>query len=147
MAGSQVNSHKATHHKRAPHDAKRERSRQGNAEETVQLVSTLNTVTGAVAKIEKIDGAGKRREVETEETLKLVGKDNFHEIEAALDEAFEAGISSLFEAEGEDEESAESEEETELRRVLLTSIVGQNVRRRLQRRLVQRLILSQTLKH
>lgn len=57
------------------------------------------------------------------------------------------GIASVFELEGEEEESAESEEETELRRVLLTSIVGRNVRQRLQRRLVQRLILSQMLKH
>lgn len=147
MATSREHPEKTAHHEREHHDAKRERGRHNNAEDTVQLVFTLNTATGAVAKIEKIDAAGKRREVEKDETLKLVGKDNFHEIEAALDEAFEAGISSVFEPDAEEEESAESEEETELRRVLLTGIVGRNVRRRLQRRLVQRLILSQTLQH
>jgi hypothetical protein len=147
VASPQASSHKTTNHEREPHGAKRERGRQGHAEETMQLIFTLNTATGAVAKMEKIDGAGKRREVEKEETLKLVGKDNFHEIEAALDEAFEAGISSIFEAEGEDDESPESEEETEIRRILLTGMVGRNVRQRLQRRLVQRLILSRTLKH
>jgi hypothetical protein len=127
--------------------AKRERARNGSNAETVQLVFTFHAATGAVAKIEKIDAAGKRREIEKDETLKLVGKDNLHEIEAALDEAFEAGISSVFEPEDDEEESAESEEETELRRVLLAGIVGRGVRRRLQRRLIQRLILSQTLRH
>ena len=132
---------------RERHGAKGERGRNGSADETAQLVFTVNTATGAVIKIEKLDAAGKRQEVQKNETLKLVGKDNFHEIESALDEAFEAGIASVFEPEDEEEEVAESEEETELRRVLLVGIVGRNVRRRLQRRLVQRLILSQTLRH
>lgn len=145
MANSHDHPQKTVQHERDHHGAKR--GRNGNTDGTVQLVFTLNAATGAVAKIEKIDEAGKRREIEKNETLKLVGKDNFHEIEAALDEAFEAGISSIFEPEDEEEESLESEEETELRRVLLTGIIGRNVRRRLQRRLVQRLILSQTLKH
>ena len=147
MATSQVHPEKNGSHEREHNGAKRERGRSGAANETAQLIFTLNTATGAVTKIEKIDEAGKRREVQKDETVKLVGKDNFHEIEAALDEAFEAGISSIFQPEEEEEEGVESEEETELRRVLLSGIVGRNVRRRLQRRLVQRLILSQTLRH
>ena len=147
MATSQGHPEKSGPHEREHHGAKRERGRNGTAEDTTQLIFTLNTATGAVIKIEKIDEAGKRREVQKDETLKLVGKDNFHEIEAALDEAFEVGISSVFEPEHEEEEGADSEEEMELRRVLLAGIVGRNVRRRLQRKLVQRLILSQTLRH
>ena len=38
-------------------------------------------------------------------------------------------------------------EEKELRRVLLMQIIGRDVRRRLQRRLVQRFILSRILAH
>ena len=147
MATSQDHPEKTMHHDREHHGAKRERGRHGNAEETKQLILTINTATGAVVKIEKIDEAGKRREIEEDEMLKLVGKDNFREIEAALDEAFEAGISSIFEPHADEEEIAESEEETEFRRVLLAGIIDRGVRRRLQRRLVQRLILAQTLRH
>lgn len=129
------------------HGAKRERARHSSGDETRQLIFTLNAATGEVVRIEKLDPSGTRTEVAKEETIELAGKDNLHEIEAALDEAFEAGISSVLEPSGEDESSEESEEEKELRRVLLMRLIGRNVRRRLQRRLVQRLILSRTLVH
>jgi len=125
------------------HSAKRERA---SDDETKQLIFTLSAATGAIIKIEIVDAAGKRKEVPWEETLALAGKDNLHEIEATLDEAFEAGISSVFEPTDDDGPSDETEEEKELRRVLLMHLIGPNVRRRLQHRLVQRLILSRTLK-
>ncbi len=148
----------ASHEKAAPHEkeqhgAKRERTRHAPGGETEQLIFTLNAATGAVLSIEKIDLDGKRHEVAKEETIALAGKGNLHEIEVALDEAFEAGISSVLEPTSEDqpqdetEEHGETEEETELRRVLLTHIIGRDVRRRLQHRLVQRLLLSRTLAH
>ena len=129
------------------HSAKRERTRHASGDETKQLIFTLNAATDAIVKIEIVDTAGKRKEIPREETVALAGKDNLHEIEAALDEAFEAGISSVFEPTDDDESSDETEEEKELRRVLLMHLIGRNVRRRLQHRLVQRLILSRTLKH
>src|SRR5579872_7445957 len=106
VATSQEHPAKGVHHERERHGAKGERGRNGHADETAQLVFTINTTTGAVIKIEKLDTAGKRQEVQKNETLKLVGKDNFHEIEAALDEAFEAGIASVFEPEDEEEDVA-----------------------------------------
>ena len=129
------------------HGAKRERTRHAAGDETKQLIFTLNAASGAIIKIELVDTAGKRKDIAREETVALAGKDNLHEIEAALDEAFEAGISSVFEPTDDDEPSDETEEEKELRRVLLMHLIGRNVRRRLQHRLVQRLILSRTLKH
>ena len=126
------------------HSAKRERA---SDDETKQLIFTLSAATGAIIKIEIVDAAGKRKEVPREETVALAGKDNLREIEATLDEAFEAGISSVFEPTGDDEPGDETEEEKELRRVLLMRLIGRDVRRRLQHRLVQRLILSRTLKH
>lgn len=129
------------------HGAKRERTRHAAGDETKQLIFTLNAATGAIIKIEIVDASGKRKDIPREETVALAGKDNLHEIEAALDEAFEAGISSVFEPTDDDEPSDETEEEKELRRVLLMRLIGRNVRRRLQHRLVQRLILSRTLKH
>ena len=124
------------------HGAKRERTRHASGDETKQLIFTLNAATGAIIRIDIVDTDGKRKEIPREETIALAGKDNLHEIEAALDEAFEAGISSVFEPTDDDEPSDETEEEKELRRVLLMHLIGRNVRRRLQHRLVQRLILS-----
>jgi hypothetical protein len=76
-----------------------------------------------------------------------VDKQNLDEVEAALDEAFEAGICSVLDPGSEDETPEETAEEMELRRTLLKLIIGREVRRRLQRRIVQRLILSRTLTH
>ena len=132
-------------HEREHHGSKREKARPAAGEAIEQLIFTMRVATGAVIKIEKIDPSGKRHEVREKETVALVGKDNVHEIEAALDEAFEAGISSVLEPSSDEEPLEETEEETELRRVLLSRLIGRGIRRRLQRRLVDRLVLSRAL--
>jgi hypothetical protein len=134
-------------HEKEQHGVGRAGKRQASRGETVQLIFTLNEATGAVISIERVDPAWKRHEVQPEETFALAGRGNLREIEAALDEAFEAGISSVLEPSSPEEPQHESEEEAELRRALLASMISQNVRRRLQRRLAQRLALSQTLAH
>lgn len=111
---------------------------------TEQIIFTMRAPTGQVLKAEKIDAGGNRREFSKEEITSLVGKNEVSEIEDALDEAFEAGICSLLHPRSEVEESPETADEVALRRELLTLIVGAGVRRRLQRRIVQRLILSRT---
>jgi hypothetical protein len=148
---------KGAPHEAEPHGQSRRRTRPGAASGaetsgaqtngTEQLIFTLDATTGAVLSIEKVDRDGSRHEVPRDETVALAGKGNLHEIEAALDEAFEAGISSVLEPMGKDEPEDESEEDTELRHLLLMHIIGRNVRRRLQHRLLQRLALSQTLTH
>jgi len=145
MATNREESAKNPTHEREPHGSKREKTRPEAGAETQQLIFTMSAATGAVIKIEKIDPSGKRREVPKEETVALAGKDNLHEIEAALDEAFEAGISSVLEPSSHEEPSDETEEETELRRVLLSHLIDRSIRRRLQRRLADRLVLSRTL--
>jgi len=135
-------------HEKAQHGGKRERTPHDAADQTEQLIFTLNAATGEVIKIEKIDPAGKRSEVPKAEALERAGKENLHEIETALDEAIEAGVCSMFnDNERENEPTNESDEEISLRRVLLTGLVGRDVRRRLHNRLVQRLILARTLEH
>ena len=106
-----------------------------------QIIFTMRTPAGEVIKLEKIDVGGNRRELSKEEIANLVGKNEVSEIEDALDEAFEAGIRSLLDP-IEDEESPETGNEVALRRELLTLIVGAGVRRRLQRRIAERLLLS-----
>jgi hypothetical protein len=106
-----------------------------------QIIFTMRAPAGEVIKLEKIDVGGNRRELSKEEIANLAGENEGSEIEDALDEAFEAGISSLLDP-SEDEESPETGNEVTLRRELLTLIVGAGVRRRLQRRIVGRLLLS-----
>jgi len=110
------------------------------------LIFTLNSDTGEVIKIEKVDAVGNRGEVPKTEALSRAGKENLREIDTALDDAFEAGICGMFnDTARDDEPEDETDEEIALRRVLLTGIVGRDVRRRLQNRLAQRLILARTL--
>jgi hypothetical protein len=114
---------------------------------TEQIIFTIRAPAGEVVKVEKIDAGGNRRDLSKEEITGFVGKSEENEIEEALDEAFEAGISSLLDPRSEVEESPETGEEVALRRELLTLIVGAGARRRLQRRIVQRLILSRAANH
>jgi hypothetical protein len=114
------------------------------ATETEQLIFTLRAASGEVVRIEKIDAAGKRSDVPKDKTAELAGKETMHEIEAALDVAFEAGISSMLDPGNDDDQPEESEsaEEMEIRKLLLGLIIGRAVRRRLRRRIAQRLILA-----
>jgi len=123
---------------------KQEPARFSAGESTEQIIFTMRAPTGEVVKVEKIDARGSRRELSKEEIAGLVDESEKNEIEEALDEAFEAGICSLLDPRSEVEESPETGEEVALRRELLTLIVGAGARRRLQRRIVQRLILSRT---
>jgi hypothetical protein len=126
-------------------DAKTAPPRAAGSTETEQLIFTLRAGTGEVLKIEKIDAAGKRSDVPKDKTAELAGKETMHEIEAALDVALEAGISSMLDPGNDDDEPEEREsaEEMELRKLLLGLIISRAVRRRLRRRIVQRLILAQ----
>jgi len=121
---------------------KHEQVRPATGGGTEQIIFTVRAPTGEVLKVEKIDIGGNRRDLSKEEVAGLVGKSEENEIENTLDEAFEAGIGSLLDPRSEVEESPETEDEVALRRELLTLIVGAGARRRLQRRIAQRLILS-----
>jgi hypothetical protein len=102
----------------------------------------MRAPAGEVVKVEKIDVAGNRHELSKEEIAGLVGTKEVSEIENALDEAFETGICSLLDPSSEVEENPETGDELALRRELLTLVVGAGVRRRLQQRIIQRVILS-----
>lgn len=116
--------------------SKRGSTRPAATEKTEQLIFTLRSTTGEVIRIEKIDSAGKRHEIRESETIKVAGKPDLDEIEAALDEAFEAGIFSVLDPERADETHEETVEEAELWRILLTLIGDRQIRRRLQRRII-----------
>ena len=113
---------------------------EGSEEE--QLVVTIAPM-GKVVRVEKIDKTAKRHELTEEEWTKLVGGDEVEEIEAALEEAFEAGIAAVLGEEYEDDGQYEDDEEKALRRLLIAGLLR---RRSVQHRILQRLSVSRLLR-
>lgn len=146
MASTHENSGKAAFH--AKEHPGRKQGRNHVAETAEQLIFTVDAASGTITKVEKVDTHGKHREIPREETFALTDKDSLREIEITLDEAFEAGITSVLEPDsgGPDLEGS-SPEDNELRHAMLEEIIGPSIRRRLRRRLVRRLILSKALAH
>jgi len=114
----------------------------GGSEEE-QVVVTINAPMGKIVSLEKIDKAGKRQELAQEEWTKLVGDDEIEEIEAVIEEAFEAGVAAVLGEEYEDDEAYEDDEERALRRLL---IVGLLLDRPVQRRILKRLLVGRLLR-
>jgi len=133
-------------------DAHRESERKGVSSfksgpepEIEQLVVTINPAMGGIVRVEKIDKAGKHEELSEEECGKLVGEDEVEEIQAALDEAFEAAVVSVIgeedQAEGEYED--DDDEEKAIRRFLISDLL---IPRAVRRRILHRLLLSRLLR-
>ena len=123
--------------------SRREPSRFGSADETEQLVLTISSATGDILKIEKVDKAGKREELSDERSAELAGDDEIEEIEAGLEEAFEAGLSAAL---GEDDEDVEDDGQA-IERLLIGQLIGRRAGlRALRRRFVHRLLLRRLLR-
>lgn len=120
----------------------------GSTEEIEQLVMTLNAAIGEIVKIEKVDNAGKRQELTEEECAKLAGQDEVEEIEAAIEEAFEAGVAVVLGDEDEEYAEDDDDEENALRQLLIGGLLRRHpVRRRLLHQLLlRRLLLRRLLK-
>jgi hypothetical protein len=115
----------------------------GTTEETEQLVVTINHAMGTIVKVERIDKAGKHQELSEQDCAKLVGNDEVEEIEAALEEAFEAGVNGVLGDEYETDGEYEDDEDKSIRRFLISELlVGRSVRRRI----MHRLLLSRMLR-
>jgi hypothetical protein len=117
-------------------------SRRASADETEQLVLTVSTASGDIVKIERLDNAGKREEVSDAQCAQLAGDDEVEEIEAGLEEAFEAGVAATL---GEDDEDVDDED------VIDRLLIGRLVERRpglrgLRRRFLHRLLLRRLLR-
>ena len=114
---------------------------EGGSEEQ-QVVVTIAPM-GKVVRVEKIDKTANRHELTEDEWTKLVGGDEVEEIEAALEEAFEAGIAAVLGEDYEDDEQYEDDEEKTLRRLLIAGLLR---RRSVQHRIHQRLLVSRLLR-
>jgi hypothetical protein len=113
------------------------------ASEEEQVVVTIDAPTGKIVRVEKIDKAAKRQELTEEEWAKLVGDDEVEEIEAALEETFEAGVAAVLGEEYEDDEAYEDDEGKALRRLLIAGLLR---RRPVHGRILQRILVSRFLR-
>ncbi len=118
--------------------------------ETEQLVVTMKAGSSEIVKVEKVDQAGERQELLEQECVKLAGEDELEEIEIALEAAFEAGVTSVFEEdEQEEEEAEEDEEEGTLRQLLIAELLshrGRSVVNQLRGWFIRRLVLRRLLR-
>jgi hypothetical protein len=110
----------------------------GPEEETKQLVVTIHPATGGIVKVEKID-KGKHEDLSEEECGKLFGEDEVEEIQAALDEAFEAAVVSVIGGDDQAEGEYEDDVEIAIRRYLISDLL---IPRAVRRRILHRLLLS-----
>jgi hypothetical protein len=117
---------------------KKHSPRPGPTEDPEQLVLTLGGSGGEIVKVERMDKAGQRRELSEAEFAELAGGEELDNLEAALEEAFGAGILAVLGEEDEDE----NEEEAALRRLLLAQLLG----RRMVRPVLRRLLLRRALR-
>jgi len=131
-------------------DAHRESERKGVAnfktsseEELEQWLVTINPAMGGIVKVEKMDKSGKHQELSEDEYARLIGEDEVGEIEAALDDAFEAAVVSVIGEENEAEGEYEDDEEKMIRRFLISDLL---IPRAVRRRILHRLLMSRMLR-
>jgi len=115
----------------------------GHGEEMQQLVVTINPAMGGIVKVEKIDKAGNHQELSEQECGKLIGEDEVEEVQAALDEAFEAAVVSVIGHGDQAEEEYEDDEEKAIRRFLISDLL---IPRAVRRRILHRILLSRMLR-
>jgi hypothetical protein len=107
----------------------------------------LDATTGAILKCEIIDAAGMRRELSEEDRAHLAKSKMHGRLEDLLERAFEGGIASVLGASGEHEDPQETEEENDLRRLLLEPLLKQSTVAGLVRRHVIGPAILETLLH
>lgn len=113
-------------------EGRRPKAGPGRAEQPASgelIAFTVDPAAGRVVKIERVDSAGERHELSAEETARLPRGDGKPTLERIVEQAFEAGIDCVLGdgAEGE----RESNEDTELSRALLQSLIERSAAKRL----------------
>jgi hypothetical protein len=113
---------------------------------TEQLLITRSVPAGEIISIETIDLNGQRAAISDEAVRGIVGQDELDELDGALDEAFDSGVTMLFEETDDGDGTGETAEleRTALLRALALALAGRRAIRRLanaRRNLLQKLIL------
>lgn len=109
------------------------------------LVSfTVEAQTGRIVKVESVDPGGARQEL-TEEARAALARDQARAtVEGVVEQAFEAGIDCVLGA--EDEDAPESDEDADLRRMLLRSLIQRSAARLVERDVLRRAIVGSLIR-
>jgi hypothetical protein len=102
---------------------------------------TINAKTGQILKIESVDGSGRRHELSEDETASLEKETGKATLEDVIEQAFEAGIACMIGDGSREDDSPESEENMDLRRLLLQPLIEESP----AKRLMQRDVLSRAI--
>jgi hypothetical protein len=84
---------------------------------------TFDAGTGEVVKIERIDANGVRRDLSESDRTRLAAEKNEGRLGGIIEQAFEAGIACVLGGRADLDDERESEEEAELRRLLLRQLI------------------------
>jgi hypothetical protein len=84
---------------------------------------TIDASTGQITKLEKVDSNGGRRQLSEQEKAGLQASKSRHTLEAIVEQAFEAGIACALGSDDEKDDAEESEDDAEVRRILLMPLI------------------------
>jgi len=97
------------------------------------LAFTVDAASGRILKIEGVDAAGARHELSDEQRARLTER-QMETLERVIEQAFQAGIDCVLGEEAGEGEPAETNEDAELSRLLLRSLIERSGASRLMRR-------------
>jgi hypothetical protein len=108
---------------------------------------TVDAKTAQIVKFESLDASGARYELSDDEKISLAGKGNGDALEELVEQAFEAGIACVL-GEGAGSLTKESDEDAELRHLLLTPLMERSFAKRLLRgEVLNRALLGTLIQH
>jgi hypothetical protein len=118
------------------------------APDTDLLTITIQAKTGQVVKIQSAEGGGGRNELSDQERADLLKRASKDTLEALIEQAFEAGIACVLGDPIGRSEAEESEEEADLRHLLLEPLIRHSpVQRLMQREVLSRAFLGTVVQH
>jgi hypothetical protein len=128
--------------------SKSPRSASGPARNSELLALTINAKTGQIVRVESVDSSGARHELSEEQWAKLAQEKGTDTLEALIEGAFEAGVASVLGDRGAQFGPSESEEEAELRHLLLRPMIEHSPAKHLMKRdTLTRATLGTLLRH
>ena len=112
------------------------------------LTITIQAKTGKIVKIQSAKGGGGGSELSDQERADLSKKVSKDTLEALIEQAFEAGIACVLGDAIGRSEAEESEEEADLRHLLLEPLIRQSpIQRLMQRKVLSRAFLGTVVQH
>jgi len=107
---------------------------------------TIDAASGRIVNVERVDAGGAHHELSESERARL--GDANATLAHVVEQAFEAGIACVLGDEAGDPERPESQEDAELSRMLLQSLMARTaIRRLMQRDVLSRAIIGTLIEH